>query len=402
MTLFQYVVTKGDTLYKIANRNQITLQALLFANPLIERGEYIYPGQVLNIPQYDPKKYLVRNGDNLDLIAKKFSLKVQELIDANPQLTNSKILNIGQVIYIPKPIFPHIVQTNQEYGYVELIANIKAIKEKYSFIQTEVIGNSVMGKSIYAIRLGMGEKEVFYSADWHANEYLTGPLLMRFVEDFANAYSKKQKVNGYDIEYLYNNFSIWVVPMVNPDGVEIVQEGITPEHPYYEKVMEINNWSSDYNHWTANIRGVDLNHQWPADWQEENEKSPQVSSPRRYGGERPLTEPETIAIYNFTKNHNFSMVIAFHSQGEIIYWGYKNLEPLESKKIVNRFSNLTGYIPEQSASSAAGYKDWFIQEYRKPGFTVEVGFGINPLDISQSTKIFRQNLSLLLEAPLLI
>lgn len=293
------------------------------------------------------------------------------------------------------------MKINEEYGYFDLVEDIHLLKQRYPFIQYEVIGKSVLGKSIYALRLGIGEEEIFYTADWHANEYLTAPLLMKFVEDYAKAYNQKTTLNGYDVNYLYNNYSIYLVPMVNPDGIDLVLYGITPDNPYYQSVLSINNNSEDFSGWTANIRGVDLNHQWPADWEKENERSPKNPSPSKYGGKRPLTEPEVIAIYDFTKKHDFKMVLAFHSQGEIIYWGFNNLEPPESEEIVNRFAILTGYIPEKTAYSAAGYKDWFIQNYRRPGFTIEVGMGVNPLPLEQFPKIYRENLSLLLEAPLL-
>jgi len=367
---------------------------------VVKKGEYIYPGQVVNIPQA-MKSYRIKKGDTLYYIAQLFGIPLQQLLAANPQIENPNQIFVGQIINIPRRISSDIVQTNQEYGYADFVSDIQGLTARYSFIHTEVIGQSVMGKNIYAIRLGVGEKEIFYSADWHANEYLTGPLLMKFIEDYARAYEQNRTLNGYDVRYLYNNMSIWLVPMVNPDGVELVQEGITPDHPFYQTVMQINNWSSDFRGWSANIRGVDLNHQWPADWEEEAARSPQQPSPRKYGGPRPLSEPEAQALYQFTRSHDFRMALAFHSQGEVIYWGYKGIEPPESATIVNRFAVLTGYTPIRTAESAAGYKDWFIQEYRKPGFTVEVGIGVNPLPITQFPKIYRENLSLLLEAPLL-
>lgn len=396
-----YVVQKGDTLTRIANRYGITLNALFVANPQLQPGEYIYPGQIVYIPDFTYRQYVVRTGDTMYLIARQFGLTVKEVILANPQIQNPNILKVGQVINIPRPKEYNIVQTNQEYGYDDLVEDITALKNKYPFIQTEIIGKSVMGKSIYAIRLGIGSKEIFYSGDWHANEHLTGPLLMKFVEDYSRAYSQNRTLNGYDIKYLYRNASIWIVPMVNPDGVELVQEGITTSSPYYQTVMSINNWSRDFSSWSANIRGVDLNHQWPADWEEEAARSPSKPSPKKYGGPKPLSEPESISVYNFTLKHSFRMVLTFHSQGQVIYWGFKDLEPAESRGIVNRFAVLTGYIPEKTAYSGAGYKDWFIQEYRKPGFTIEVGIGVNPLPITQFPQIYRENLSMLLEAPLL-
>ena len=47
------------------------------------------------------------------------------------------------------------------------------------------------------------------------------------------------------------------------------------------------------------------------------------------------------------------------------------------------------------ASSFAGYKDWFIQTYDSPGYTIEAGLGTNPLPISQFNEIYRDNIGIL-------
>lgn len=83
-------------------------------------------------------------------------------------------------------------------------------------------------------------------------------------------------------------------------------------------------------------------------------------------------------------------MIAFHSQGKVIYWGYKGLEPPESQAIATGFAAVSGDQPIRYAGSGAGYKDWFIQEYRRPGFTVEVGRGGNPLPLTQFDEIWRE------------
>lgn len=395
-----YMVKKGDTPLRIVNKYGITLNAFHTINPQIEKGEYLVPGQLVHIPQNIIRGYVVKKGDILRNVASMFNLTVSQLVIANPQLSRSNKLSVGHVINIPRAKNSAIVKTEQEYSYMDIVIDLKALKVKYPFLYIEKIGKSVMGKSIYAIRLGVGDKRVFYSADWHANEYLTGALLMKFIEDYAKALSMDKTLMGYDIKYLYYNTTIWLVPMVNPDGVELGLEGITPDNPYYEEVLAINNYSRDFRQWTANIRGVDLNHQWPAEWEAEANKSPQISSPRKYGGPKPLNEPEAIAIYNFTLKHNFAKVLAFHSQGQEIFWGFNNLEPKESARIVNRFAVLSGYTPKKGADSSAGYKDWFIQEFKRPGFTIEVGSGFNPLPIHQFPKIYRENLPLMLEAPL--
>ena len=111
----------------------------------------------------------------------------------------------------------------------------------------------------------------------------------------------------------------------------------------------------------------------------------------------PLTEPEALAIYNFTLAHNFRLILTYHSQGEVIYWQFQNYNPPNSLYIGQQFSNVSGYSLEETPynSSFAGYKDWFIQSYNRPGYTIEVGLGENPLPISQFDKIYIDNLGIL-------
>ncbi len=142
--------------------------------------------------------------------------------------------------------------------------------------------------------------------------------------------------------------------------------------------------------------------QFPAQWEKAKEikysQGFNKPSPRDFVGFGPLTEPEALAIYNFTLSHNFDLVIAYHTQGEEIYWNFQNINPPNGYEIGQQFANLSGYslaeVPYNS--SFAGYKDWFIQTYNKPGFTIEAGLGENPLPISQFDKIYKDNLGILL------
>jgi g-D-glutamyl-meso-diaminopimelate peptidase len=184
--------------------------------------------------------------------------------------------------------------------------------------------------------------------------------------------------------------------MVNPDGVELVQEGIDPDNPYYDLVLEANGGSLDFRPWAANIRGVDLNNQFPADWEREAARGETGPAPRNYSGPSPLSEPEAQAMADFTREHDFRLVIAWHAQGEEIYWGYEGLEPAESEHIATVFSEASGYRSVRYVQSWAGYKDWFIQDWRRPGFTVEVGRGIQPLPISQFWSIWSRTIGIML------
>lgn len=101
--------------------------------------------------------------------------------------------------------------------------------------------------------------------------------------------------------------------------------------------------------------------------------------------------------------NNFNLVIAYHTQGKEIYWQFQNYTPLKSQQIANTFATVSGYSIADTPynSSFAGYKDWFIQDFRRPGFTIEAGIGKNPLPISQFDQIYNNNIGILLEGALL-
>lgn len=146
--------------------------------------------------------------------------------------------------------------------------------------------------------------------------------------------------------------------------------------------------------------GVDLNLQYPAGWEQARQiKFAQgftTPAPRDFVGFGPLTEPEALAAYNFTLQHDFNLVIAFHTQGNVIYWQFQNYNPPRALAIGTQFANVSGYSLEETPynSSFAGYKDWFIQNYNLPGYTVEVGEGSNPLPSSQFDSIYSRILGI--------
>lgn len=147
---------------------------------------------------------------------------------------------------------------------------------------------------------------------------------------------------------------------------------------------------------------MDLNLQFPAGW--ENAREIKFSqgftspAPRDFVGFAPLSAPESFAVYRFTLEHNFRLILAYHTQGKEIYWQFQNYAPPESLPIAKAFSQVSNYavgdVPFNS--SFAGYKDWFLQTYSRPGFTIEAGIGTNPLPISQFSQIYRDNLGILL------
>ncbi|WP_017728090.1 M14 family metallopeptidase [Halalkalibacterium ligniniphilum] len=344
--------------------------------------------------------YQVNRGDTIAKIAVAHHVRPIDLVKANSFLKNEKAyVQPGMTITIP---------TNQkftyeknpyecvcEYGPSDLEKDLPELEKRG--VKQSIIGYSVMKKPIYAFKLGSGPVSIFYSGGWHANEWLTTKFLITFLCKLANVRSKNEKLFGYDVNTWLRKVTLHVVPLVNPDGVELVQQGIYPSHPFYNEVLSINKGSQQFDHWSSNIRGVDLNHQWPAGWEEEAKESPQQPWSRHYSGSAPLTEPEARAVYEYTLWYNFAYVLAFHSQGQVIYWGYRNLEPLESEEMVTRLSLVSSYSPIRTADSDGGYKDWFIQETGRPGFTIEVGVGINPLPFKAFSEIWSNNVMLALE-----
>ncbi len=292
-----------------------------------------------------------------------------------------------------------IVQPTDKYNYDQMAADLQELENNYPFLSVGSVGQSVQERELYVVRLGTGEREVFYHGAIHANEWITALLLMQFIEDYAKAYQKNTSLAGYSIQDLYNQVTVWVMPMANPDGVQLVTKGIAADDAFYDLVVGANEGLADFSRWKANIRGVDLNAQFPANWEEEAARSG-LTGPhyRDYTGPYPFSEPESKAMGNFTYAHNLRLILAIHSQGEVIYWGYRGLEPEVSRTIVDNMSRVSGYQPVQNAGSDAGYRDWFIQDWRRPGFTVEVGRGVNPLPISQFDAIYNNLLPILLYA----
>ncbi len=404
-----YTVQPGDTMYNIARRFGVSLDALIAANPQVTDPSQIRPGQVLNIPTTAPgpgQTYTVQPGDTMYNIAMRFGISLNELIQANPQISDPSRIMPGQVINIPgvepePPVIDDIVRTDRPYGYEQMRTDIQRLQQRYPFLQVQSIGSSVMGRDLTMVRLGTGPREVHYNGSHHANEWITTPLLMKFIEEYAKSYQNRTTLAGFNVRNVYASTSIWIVPLVNPDGVDIVQNGVSPNHPFYNQLIAWNNGSTNFRTWKSNIRGVDLNRQYRANWERARQIGAQNPGPYLYAGPSPESEPESRAIANLTRTRPFRLVLAYHTQGQVIYWDYLNLSPPQARTIVNEFQRLSGYMPiatPPELAGHAGYKDWFILAYRRPGYTVEAGRGVNPLPITQFPMIWQNNIGILMYA----
>lgn len=339
--------------------------------------------------------YTVRPGDTLYRIARAYYTTVDAIVTANPGI-DPDMIRVGQRLVIPYGI--DVVPLDVAPTYEIVQRQIQGLKARYPFLETGSIGKSVMGRELYYIRLGTGSREVSYNASHHANESITTPVLMKFAENYAKAYAAGSSIQGYNIRELFNLTSIYLIPLVNPDGVDLVAYWPNYDDPAFINAARLNRTGLPLpSVWKANIRGVDLNLNYPAEWEKEKEEELEQGvtgpAPRDYGGEAPLSEPESRAMADFTRAHNFRIVIAYHTQGEVIYWQFENYAPPVALTIARQFAAITGYAVEEGTPEAAyaGYKDWFLQEFRRPGYTFEVGRGVNPIPLSQLPAIYRQN-----------
>lgn len=347
--------------------------------------------------------YQIKENDTLYSLSLEFDTTIEAIKMANKDL-NEQNLQIGSEIIIP---FSNIVQTNISYTTQILNLNINSLQVIYPFIKNGSIGNSVLYRPIKYLKFGNGPKEILYIGSTHANEWITTPLLMKFFEQLCKSYTNNTPIFGINPNILFNEVSLYIVPMLNPDGVDLVTGFLDENSRAYNNARQI---ASNFpelsfpNSWKSNIEGIDLNLQFPAGWEQAREikyaQGFDKPAPRDFVGYGPLTAPEAVHLYNFTLNHNFSLMLTYHTQGRVIFYQYQNYTPDESQSIANTFSKVSGYTVqnEPENSSFAGFKDWFIFYYKRPGFTIEAGLGQNPLPISQFASIYNENIGILISA----
>ena len=250
---------------------------------------------------------------------------------------------------------------------------------------------------------------MLYSAAHHANEWITTPVLLKFLEELAQAAETGGRIFGVPARNILNAATIFAVPMVDPDGVDLVAGAIEPGTLEYTAAQTLaDNYPSIPfpEGWKANLLGVDLNLQYPAGWLQAREikfsQGYTRPGPRDYVGRAPLTQRESMAMADFTRYLDPALTLAFHTQGETIYWKYDDIEVPGARELGEEFARLSGYTLEDTPyeSGFAGYKDWFIKTWRRPGFTIEAGAGMNPLPLSQFDSIYNACLGILTTAAL--
>ena len=286
---------------------------------------------------------------------------------------------------------------------------IQQIVRTYPFCRTEILTTTAVDRPLRTLVIGRGPRKVLYTAAHHANEWITAPVILKFVEELAQAIQNGDQIFGVDGKDLEQKVTIYTVPMVNPDGVDLVTGVIRPGQAQYEMAATL---SQNYptipfpDGWKANLLGVDLNLNYPAGWLQAREikysQGYDRPGPRDFVGRAPLNQLETRALAGYTEFLDPDLVLAYHTQGEVIYWQFQDIEVPGARELGERLAQVSGYTLDETPyeSAFAGYKDWFIKYFRRPGYTVEVGSGINPLPLSEFDRIYRDNLGILVTAAL--
>ena len=260
--------------------------------------------------------------------------------------------------------------------YASVQSEIAALAEAYpDLIRVSSIGTSVQGRDLTMLTLGNGRAEACIIAGIHAREGVSVSFLMRCIEEYAAAYvSESGKMGGYNMKNLLDVYTLYIVPLSNPDGLEIVGGRAEPEvRVAYEKDQDI----SDYK---GNANGVNLNKNFPLLWDKINTKCNKPHA-EKYKGPAAASEPETQALMALCEAHDFMWMTSIHVRGDCVYWSDKTnpsvgQSAVMAQKLKERLDFYKCPTSEKVEGYGGGFENWFRQQYDRPGLCLE----LMPLD----------------------
>ena len=302
-----------------------------------------------------------------------------------------------------------ILHFSRNIDHADMTEVLEILSERYGELAITTLGRSILGREIPMLQLGNGRKKVLYVGAHHGMEGMTAAILLRFVNEYFELYRSGSVIDKVPVKALFEARSIYVVPMLNPDGVEYAVNGLSLDNPIRERVLAMNGGSEDFGHWQANARGVDLNHNYNAGFAAykrlESELGILGGAPTRYSGECPESEPEVGYLCNFLRfSGDFDLALSLHTQGEEIYYTSLGEALPISERIGKYLAGLCEYrlAKPEGAAAYGGFTDWFLREFGKPSFTVECGKGENPLPFSDFPMTYLRLRKMLFMAPMLV
>lgn len=245
------------------------------------------------------------------------------------------------------------------------------------------VGYSLLSQPVYGVHIGnYSGNQLLIEGSIHAREYITALLIVDLVK-----YLYDKPIDG----------GIYFIPMVNPDGVQLVLEGTKGLkcEKQAEFLTNVNDGNTDFSQWKADANAVDLNVNFDALWGggSQNVFCP---APGNFVGYYPNSEREVNNLINFTLKNQPNATISYHTKGEVIYYGFEVLDQNQLARDLNiaeAIRDVTGYQIIKTENSTGGYSDWVSLNLGVPAYTIEVGESAlpHPIGLDQLPKIFEQN-----------
>jgi carboxypeptidase T len=267
------------------------------------------------------------------------------------------------------------------HSYLELEADLMALEAAYPHLARVVdIGDTLESRNIYALKisdnvsLDENEAEVFFVGCHHAREWISVEIPYLLGKYLVENYESNRVIKS-----LVNRSEIWIVPLLNPDGLEYSIH--------------------TYRYWRKNRRdngngsfGVDLNRNYGYKWGYDNQGSSSNSFDEVYRGPSAFSEPETQVVRDFFQQRKIQALITYHSYSQVIMypWGYTR-SPTSKDELLKevaaemseRIKAVNGNIYRYGRAGGTLYltngdtTDWSFGAYRIPSYTIE----LPPIDI---------------------
>jgi len=204
------------------------------------------------------------------------------------------------------------------YTHDEVVEHLVELSEDYPNVVSELqyLGESYEGRPIYAVKLSdnpnsdENEPEVLYTGLHHAREPMSYMNLFYYMYWLVENYNIEDEATA-----LLNNREMWFIPMVNPDGL-VYNQGINLNGGGMQRKNHRNTCSSNDDQYDWD--GIDLNRNYSYQWAFDDEGSSPDLCSQTYRGSAPFSEPETQIIRDFVEDHDFPIVLNYHSYGNLL------------------------------------------------------------------------------------
>ncbi len=258
----------------------------------------------------------------------------------------------------------------------EMMECLDILSLRYDNINVSSIGQTVLGKSIPMISFGSGKKELLYVGCISGADYITCSLILRFINEYCETRKNNRRIYNLNLKSLEATRTIHILPILNPDGVSYVTEGIAEDNPLHPRIMAMNG-GGDISRWAANARGVDLGRNFNYDYIEYNKQdgAKTCGAPSGYAGVHPESEPETSALSGYLRyNDKIRLLLSLECGPESVAYIEDEAIP-RGKSIGQSLSRISGkpLVEIRSEEARGSLVGWCSSVLGIPSYTVYCG-----------------------------